>query len=189
MNPKPTCIIITGRPGSGKTTLSKKLSDLLHMPMLSRDKLKEGLVNTLGIGHNKLPEETNRNVTEFFFSATQMFLKANISVVIEAAFQQKIWIEVVPHWSKLSQLQFVICVADPMLCEKRHLDRGLKDPSREYYHGDESVKIFRETGKISAPKPYLPPLFNFPTIRVDTTDGYAPNLAEIEKFILTGTTK
>jgi dephospho-CoA kinase len=37
MNRKPKCIIVTGRPEAGKTTLAKKLGEVLCMPVISRD--------------------------------------------------------------------------------------------------------------------------------------------------------
>lgn len=156
------------------------------MPMLSRDEMKERFVNSFGISHDKLPADTNRNVTNLFFSATQMFLEANISVLVEAAFQHKLWEEIVPQWSSVSQMHFVICDADPNLCARRHLERGLHDPSREFYHGDKRVKVFKETGEFLVPVKYDPPSFDLPTIKVATTDGYAPDLAAIREFIMKG---
>jgi predicted kinase len=35
--------VITGAPGSGKTTLGWELSRLLHVPLVSRDAIKTGL--------------------------------------------------------------------------------------------------------------------------------------------------
>ena len=157
MNARPKCVIVTGRPGSGKTTLSRKLCELLHMPMLSRDEIKEGFVSSFGVSHEKLPADTNRKVTNLFFSATQMLLESGVSMVVEAAFQHKLWEEVVSRWSSVSQLYFVICDADPALCAQRHLDRGLNDVSREFYHGDKRVKVFRETGQILGSGKYDPP--------------------------------
>ena len=95
MDPKPKCVIVTGRPGSGKTTRSDKLCELLHMPKLSRDEIMEGFVNSFGVSHEKLPADSNSKVTNFFFSATQMFIEAKVSVVVEAAFQHKLWEEIV----------------------------------------------------------------------------------------------
>ena len=41
-------IIVTGLPGSGKTTLSKKLSKKLGLPIINKDAMKELLFDSLG---------------------------------------------------------------------------------------------------------------------------------------------
>ena len=156
MDQKPKCVIVTGRPGSGKTTVTRKLSGLLHMPMLSRDEVKEGYVRTFGVRHDELPADTNGRVTEFFFSVVQSFLQAKVSLVVEAAFQHKVWEKAVPGWSEHGQLYFVICESNPTLCAQRHLDRGLQDPTREFYHGDKRVRVYRETGEFLGPGNYAP---------------------------------
>ncbi len=45
MENQPKCIIVTGRPASGKTTLAWILVKKLNLPLISRDALKEGYVN------------------------------------------------------------------------------------------------------------------------------------------------
>ncbi len=40
---RPFLVVITGAPGSGKTTLGWELSRLLHVPLVSRDDIKTGL--------------------------------------------------------------------------------------------------------------------------------------------------
>ena len=42
------CILITGIPASGKSTLASVLSDRLHIPMLSKDSIKELLFDDIG---------------------------------------------------------------------------------------------------------------------------------------------
>lgn len=184
MDAQPKCVIVTGRPGAGKTTLAKKLCELLHMPLLSRDEIKEGYVTSFGVSHEELAADTNQKVTDLFFSATLMFLEAKVSVVVEAAFQHRLWEEVFPRWSGVSQLYFVICDVDPDLCARRHLERGLNDPTRERYHGDKRVKVYKETGEFLGAGNYIPPSFDVPTLKVASTDGYVPNLDAIIEFIL-----
>lgn len=42
------CIIVTGIPASGKTVLAEYLSASLHIPVVSKDKIKEILFDTIG---------------------------------------------------------------------------------------------------------------------------------------------
>src|SRR4030095_2165439 len=91
MTAKPKCIIVTGRAGAGKTTLAKELGKRLWMPVISRDEIKEGYVNTFGVKHDGLPNDTDLVVTNFFFEIIDQYLTNKISIIIEAAFQHKVW--------------------------------------------------------------------------------------------------
>ena len=42
------CILIAGLPAAGKTTISESLSQSLNLPVLSKDKIKELLYDTVG---------------------------------------------------------------------------------------------------------------------------------------------
>ena len=183
MSRKPICIIVTGRPGSGKTTLSRELADRLRMPVISRDRIKEGYVNTHGVKHDRLPPDTNRVTTDLFFEIVNRYLAAKVSVIIEAAFQHRIWEPRVPRILELCTPVFVVCAIEGMVAAKRHLQRGLDDPDREFYHGDRRVEIYRRTGEIAPPGNYTAPDFDVPTIHVSTEDGYLPGIDGIVKRI------
>ena len=183
MSTKPKCIIVTGRGGSGKTTLSKKLAQQLWMPVISRDEIKEGYVNTFGVKHDDLPPETNGIVSNFFFETVKHYLNNKVSVIIEAAFQHRIWETRMDLFSELSHPFFIVCSIDTEVAAKRHLERGLADARREFYHGDKSVSVFRETGVLPPSGDYAVPKFDVPTIHVSTVDEYVPSLDEIVKKI------
>lgn len=183
MNRKPKCIIITGRPGAGKTTLAKKLGERLWLPVISRDELKEGYVNTCGVRHDQLPAAANALVSDLFFGIVHQYLAGNISVVIEAAFQHQVWEPRMPELLELASPLIVLCSVDDASAARRHLRRGLENPQREFYHGDTRVAHYRKTGEILPPASYTPPKFNVPTIHVSTDGEYIPCLDEIVKLI------
>jgi predicted kinase len=183
MNTKPKCIIVTGRPGSGKNTIAVKLARALWMPLVSRDEIKEGYVNTFGVKHDELPPDANLRATDLFFDLVNQYLSGNISVVIEAAFQHKVWEPRMPKICELASPFIVRCSIEDAVAARRYLERGLADPNREYYHGDNLVVRYRKTGEVLPYAPYSSPTFDLPTIEVSTEGEYSPGIDEIVKRI------
>jgi len=177
-------MIVTGRPGSGKTTLAKELGKLLFFPVISRDEIKEGYVNTFNVKHDKLPKDTNKIVSGIFFKNIDFLLSNNVSMIAEAAFQHKVWESEVAKFRGKSDIFVIICDAGAEESAERHLKRGINDPQREFYHGDKRVTHFKDTGEFLPAGEYEPLSIDVPTIKVSTFNGYSPELENIKDQIL-----
>ena len=173
---KPKLIIITGRPGSGKSTLSHLIAKEIRCPLISRDEIKEGYINTVKTEHNKLPKEKNKKVYDTFFNTIEQLLDSDITIIAEAAFQHKVWIKKYDTLKQKSNIKVIICKTDPKLANKRYLERKERDPLREYFHGDPTVSMENDG-------PYEIIKIPEPTLEVETTDNYNPNLSTITSFI------
>jgi cytidylate kinase len=183
MTIKPKCVIVTGRPGAGKATICKQLSKRLWMPVVSRDEIKEGYVTTFGAKHDELPADTNAVATNFFFDVIDLYLENKISIIIEAAFQHQVWEPRLATIAEIANPFMIICAVDAETAANRHLQRGLIEPEREFYHGDNRVVVYRETGVMLPAGAYETPHFDIPTIHVSTYGEYLPTIDEIVEKI------
>ena len=179
----PMLIIVTGRPGAGKTTLAERLSREWYLPLVSRDRIKEGYVHTTGKSHDQLPEGGNGEATNAFFETLEFLLDRGISCIAEAAFQHRLWSARLEQLKDKADIHILICHVDAQMALDRFLERGLNDPARISFHGDKGVHMFRQ-GIMPKPGPYDEPKLGLPTYRVDTSDGYQPSLDELKSVIL-----
>lgn len=74
-------------------------------------------------------------------------------------------------------------MVNPHLARSRFVQRGLSDPNRLRFHGDWGVRAAQEGLELPIGS-YDPPLLPIPTLEVDTSEGYHPNLDDIESFLL-----
>jgi hypothetical protein len=122
-------------------------------------------------------------VTNFFFDVVFQYLANKVSVIIEAAFQHHVWEPRIPPILELSRPFMIICTVDQEIAAQRHLQRGLADPRREFYHEDKRVSLYRTTGEMGTPQPYAVPNFDLTTLHVSTERDYSPTMDVIVEQI------
>lgn len=83
---KPLVIIVNGLPGTGKTTLAKRLEQDLRMPLFSRDGIYETLYDALDCESHGCPPLLAPTAFTMLYAIASTLLAAGQSMIIEGFF-------------------------------------------------------------------------------------------------------
>jgi predicted kinase len=156
----PTLVVVSGPPGSGKTTLAHELAAAVPCPAICRDEIKEGMLHAYGGDFEAGPGDVlTQRTLPLFFDVLHTLVEGGVSVVAEAAFQDRLWRPGLEPLGELAELRIVNCRVDAAISYRRANDRG----AGRRAHAD---------GMLQAP-----------SIDVDTADAYSPDFAELVAFI------
>ena len=174
-----TLIVVSGPPGSGKTTLAHQIARAAGCPAVSRDEIKEGMaLATPGFTPGEGDELTMRTLP-VFFAVLRLLLEAGVTTVAEAAFQDRVWRPRLEPLLPVALLRVVHCTTDPEVAFARVTGRRARDGARRAHPdpdpGDREayVRRLRAFDRLR---------LDVPSIEVDTTSGYRPSLAEVTAF-------
>lgn len=180
---RPTLVIVSGPPGSGKTTLALQIARALGCPLISRDEISEGIFHTfnhdLGIASK---DEVTRLAFDAFFRTLELMLSDSVSVVADAAFQNQRWMTGLERLNTVADMRVIHCETHPDLARQRLTERQIKAPDTP---GARRAARARRTDAHALPVPddFQPLALAAPALRVNTTDGYDPGLDEIVSFL------
>lgn len=171
----PMLAVVAGRPGSGQSTLADRLANELRLPLVSRDRIKEGLIRTAA-RDGAADEVTNARATEVFFATAKGLVREGVSLVVEAAFQHRVWAPRLEEYRKLADVRLVVCQVPNAVAWARIEERARRDPTWETRHP-------RAVGHAGADEPYDPPQIEGATFEVDTSESYSPGIEAIRAFL------
>jgi predicted kinase len=186
MHPLPTLVVVSGPAGSGKTTLAHAIASAVGCPAICRDEIKEGMVHATwgpaASGFVAQPgDELTARTLPVFFAVLEVLLRAGVTTVAEAAFQDHVWRPRLAPLLGLARLRIVHCTVDPGLACQRVLRRAQDNPLRRA-HADLDPANPGLPGHPGRPA-FVRIALTAPSLEVDTTDGYRPALDQIVAFV------
>ncbi len=174
--------MVTGKPGSGKSTLARRLAepDALGLPLLSRDALKVGLVETYGVETDAVRATVVPHSYALFYDTIASWLRGGVSLIAEYSFVRSRSEADLRPLTRLARAAVVHCdTSDEVAC-RRYIERERANPR---VRADLLAATMgrMERGEYAWAMFDAPDL-GVPTLRVDTTHGYVPGLDAIAAF-------
>jgi predicted kinase len=179
--------MVTGEPGSGKTSLALELSEALRVPFLSRDHVRGGLLATAGLWTNQLRDPGPREaaveaLVELVEAAARLGITAVLEFVVTAP-----RVEALRRIEAAGNCLVVLTVAADASARADRRDRRdplLNRPDVLGALGHGSIDDYVRGPQRALVRAEMQSEFELPLLRVATDDGYDPSLDEIVDWIV-----
>lgn len=83
-----SCILVTGIPASGKSTAAREIARRLHIPVFSKDDIKEKLFDTIGFSSRTEKVKLGIAATDILYDTANRMMACGLSFIIENNFEE-----------------------------------------------------------------------------------------------------
>ena len=181
MQAKPMLVVISGPPGTGKTTLAHEVARAIGCPAICRDEIKEGMAHATPGFVPRAGDPLTMRTLATFFDVIGLLIGRGTTIVAEAAFQDRIWRPGLTPLLGKADVRILQCTVPVEIAGDRISRRATDNPLRKAHedgHSSADPELWRRTHTT-----FDPVALPVPTLTVDTTDGYQPGLSEILTFL------
>jgi len=167
----PRLVIVAGPPAAGKTRLAAAVADALDLRVVSKDGIKEALMDHLGGS-----ESVGRAAFAAQFHVPETLLKSGIGLVLEGAFfsdQEEL--------RSVAQLgnACVLHVTAPLeVLVERYTAR-----QQDRHPGHRGLEALSDLSARMGCGAYVPPDIGAPVLRIDNEAEFSPSVPEIIAWI------
>lgn len=184
---RPCLVLIGGAPASGKTTLAEEVAQALGLPLFRKDGFKEALADALGEAGTSVADEEVEVSRRLGLAAVRLLYKvagdvldAGQSCVLESNFHRGLSEADLRPLLERADGRLIHCEAAREVILARYQERD-RAGERHPIHLD-ADRIEDITSALDAGD-FAPLDLPVPTLRVNTTDGYRPSIAEVVRWV------
>jgi len=121
---RPLLVIVCGVPGSGKTTLARRLAAELRLPLLAKDTLKESMAGALAMADIEASRSLSLAAVKLLYALAGESVGAGANVILECNFCRGLAEPELLPLVQRARVAVVHCQAPLAVCLRRYRQRA-----------------------------------------------------------------